>query len=142
MSVMIEKYASSSRLGAWVGKWLVKFAGDFDKGRKYSSAGQLLHFCGRDAYPAVNGVVRVGAPKDGADGIPAQMSRRWTKLPPAHVMKDSAHQGMNDLRVRHFTRKAGRECNISAQYAIGLSLLAQEAPAQVGAKMISLPRVH
>ncbi|VDB84246.1 unnamed protein product [Peniophora sp. CBMAI 1063] len=129
-TAMMQTYSSSSRIAKWVGNWLIKFADDFDRQRRRSSAGRLLLFGGRDAYPSIHSLVKAQIPKDGVDGIPAQVLGRVAKLPPTHPMSDDSHQGMEDLRVRPFTRQAGRESNECAQYAIGASLLAEEASAQ------------
>ncbi|KZV74061.1 hypothetical protein PENSPDRAFT_234714 [Peniophora sp. CONT] len=128
-SVMMKEFSSTSRIASWVGSWLVKFADDFDRQRNRSSAGDLLLFSGRDAYPDIHSLVKAEIPKSGEEGIPAQiLPSPAVRLPGMHwhTMDDGTHQGLDDLRVRPFTRQAGRESNDCAQYAIGSSLLAQE----------------
>ena len=133
---MTQKFSSSSRLASWVSSWLDKFANDFDKQRL--SGGPLLHYAGRDIYPAKRNIVKVEMPQSGTGGIPTQKAPLLARLSQPHAMDDNSHRGMDDLRVRPFSRQAGRKSSECAQYALGTALLAQDSSAEASVLIIDI----
>lgn len=127
----MRPFATSSRLASWIGIKLLNLAGDFDKERRRSSVTfGVPHYWGQAAYPLIHSIIKAEAPKNG--GIPTHVVDGRSALLPRKEL-DHTQQGMDDPRVRPFTRQAGREANACAQYAIGSSLLVKDPSAAVSA---------
>ena len=140
-SVMSQPF-SHYRFHRWIWQRLIKMGEDIDKLRVRASAGRLLYYAGRHAYASIHSIKMVTMPRNGVDGISTQDVTSQARLPwQPRAIDDGSHRGMDDLRVRPFSPRAGRKSHECAQYAIGASLLARNLSAQVSTSIGDLQEV-